>query len=375
MHNCLKNRVSPHIKNLIFNGAIACCLVCLNLFSCQVSKENKTDTEENESPSKPLKVIFDTDMGSDCDDVGALALLHAYADLDKVEILGCIYSSGKVPYGAGIIAAINQYYGRSNIAIGANYDTLVGDPVDKMGAERLAKDTLSFGHNIIYNTDAEEQTYLNRRLLVEQEDNSIIYITVGHTKGLYDLLVSRPDSISPLSGRELITKKMSHWVALGALKANNVQATLKKDWNFFFNGSAPFTEYLVKKFPKAIYFINGGGKVLTGKSLEKTPVGNIVRRAYTDWLWNHEEKRLSDQRPSWDLLTVYYAIEGLEPYFEMEEEGWLELDATEGCVWRKGENNFQHHYVSQKPDIDSSFAHELNEYIAKPPNSSKTKKR
>ena len=46
-------------------------------------------------------------MGSDCDDVGALALLNGYAEQDKTEILACIYSSGKIPYGFGAIDTIN----------------------------------------------------------------------------------------------------------------------------------------------------------------------------------------------------------------------------------------------------------------------------
>ena len=50
-------------------------------------------------------------MGSDCDDVGALAMLNEYANRGQVEILGVIYSSGAVPYGTGIIDAINRYYG------------------------------------------------------------------------------------------------------------------------------------------------------------------------------------------------------------------------------------------------------------------------
>jgi hypothetical protein len=62
-----------------------------------------------------------------CADAGALALLHRYADLDKAEIIGCIYSSGRVPYGAGIIEAINIYYGRPDIPIGAYYGDEVGD--------------------------------------------------------------------------------------------------------------------------------------------------------------------------------------------------------------------------------------------------------
>src|SRR5438046_2179973 len=37
--------------------------------------------------ARPVKVIFDTDMDSDCDDVGALAVLHALADRGEAEIL------------------------------------------------------------------------------------------------------------------------------------------------------------------------------------------------------------------------------------------------------------------------------------------------
>src|SRR5687768_16854650 len=41
----------------------------------------------------PVKVIFDTDMDSDCDDLGALAVLHALADRGEVEILATVTSS------------------------------------------------------------------------------------------------------------------------------------------------------------------------------------------------------------------------------------------------------------------------------------------
>lgn len=93
-----------------------------------------TGTDEKLTPS-PVKIIFDTDMGSDCDDAGALALLHAYADMGKAKIVGCIYSSGKVPYGAGITEAINVYHERPSIPVGASHDMTFGDPVDKMTAE------------------------------------------------------------------------------------------------------------------------------------------------------------------------------------------------------------------------------------------------
>jgi hypothetical protein len=316
----------------------------------------------------PEKIIFDTDMGSDCDDVGALALLHHYADLGMAEILGCIYSSGKVTFGAGIVEAINIWYGRPDIPIGAYHGNEVGDPVDKMLAEKLVKDTAAFRNKIIYNSDAMEQARLNRKLLIEQEDHSVTYITVGHTKGLYELLVSEPDDISPMTGAELVEKKIKRWVALGALNANNKERHFTRDWNFCFNETAPYSKYLVEYFPRPVFFVDGGSQVYTGKSLKKTPPGNIVRTAYRDWLWNVEQKTLDDQRPSWDLVTVYFAVEGPGEFLESSGKGWLEFDVERGCRWNPGENTLpEQYFIMQKPGTDGCFADYLNEMIAAEP--------
>lgn len=314
-----------------------------------------------------IKIIFDTDMGSDCDDVGALALLHQFAKEGKAEILGCIYSSGRVPYGAGVIDAINRYYGRPDIPIGACHDHCIGDPVDKMLAEKFAKDTAAYHHDIIQNQDAEEQTELNRRLLTEAPDHSVTYLTVGHTKGLYDLLVSEPDDISPLTGKELIGQKVRRWVALGALGAINKEGQYRKDWNFYNNGTAPYTEYLIKHLPVQIQIVDGGGKVYTGASLANTPNGNIVRTAYRDWLWNVQKKTLYAQRPSWDLVTVYYAVEGSGDFFEEAPKGWYQFDQKLGGRWVEGKHDFfsNHHFFIQLPGTDSKFGDYLNSMIAK----------
>lgn len=325
------------------------------LFSCQPQ------------PTEPVRIIFDTDMGSDCDDVGALALLHHYADQGNAEILGCVYSSGVVPYGAAIIQAINIYYGRPDIPVGAAQDSLVGDPVDKMTAEKLAQDTAAYGNTIVHNRDARDQTRLCRQLLASQPDSSVIYITVGHTKGLYDLLVSSPDDLSPLSGHELIQKKIKTWVALGALRARNPEGQYKKDWNFYFNGTAPFTKYVVNHIPTSMAFIDAGHDIRTGKSLQHTPPGNIVRTAYRDWLWNVFQHTLQDQRPSWDLAAVYYAVFGVGEFLQDTGSGWLEYDAKKGGRWHSDSTSTRQRYIIQKPNIQTTFSEYLNTLIATPP--------
>ena len=63
------------------------------------------------------KIIFDTDMVEDYDDVGAMAVLHAMADAGKCEILAmatCTRDNSSV----AAVEIINAFYGRPDIPVG-----------------------------------------------------------------------------------------------------------------------------------------------------------------------------------------------------------------------------------------------------------------
>src|SRR6185436_18639293 len=67
--------------------------------------------------AEPLKVIFDTDIDGDNDDVAAAAILHAFADEGRVQILAMGVVS-RFPDSPACLDAINTYYGRGDIPIG-----------------------------------------------------------------------------------------------------------------------------------------------------------------------------------------------------------------------------------------------------------------
>ena len=67
---------------------IACLAMLIGLSLVGISNGAQKQTR-----NQPIRVIFDTDMGSDCDDVGALSLLHVYADMGRAKIIGTVYSS------------------------------------------------------------------------------------------------------------------------------------------------------------------------------------------------------------------------------------------------------------------------------------------
>ncbi|MBL7135892.1 MAG: hypothetical protein ISS81_04775 [Candidatus Marinimicrobia bacterium] len=70
-----------------------------------------------------VKLILDTDMCGDMDDVGALAILHAMANSGEVEILAVCFNEVHES-GAAAIDAINTWYGRGNIPVGIYKGTL-----------------------------------------------------------------------------------------------------------------------------------------------------------------------------------------------------------------------------------------------------------
>lgn len=66
---------------------------------------------------KPIPVIFDTDIGPDYDDVGAIAMLHALADSGEATILATM-ASNKNPPTAAILSLFNAWFNRPDIPIG-----------------------------------------------------------------------------------------------------------------------------------------------------------------------------------------------------------------------------------------------------------------
>ena len=68
------------------------------------------------SNAQPKQVIFDTDMGPDYDDVGALTVLHNFADQGKANILATIAST-RYEGVAAVLNVFNTYFKRPEIPI------------------------------------------------------------------------------------------------------------------------------------------------------------------------------------------------------------------------------------------------------------------
>jgi len=292
------------------------------------------------------KVIFDTDMTGDCDDCGALAVLHALADRGEVEILGCIASFGSNPYVAGCVDAINTYYGRGDLPIGAEQGDF-GTP-ESLYVEAIAKDTARYGHSIVTKSDAPDHVSVYRRLLAGQPDGSVTIVTVGRLKGLYDLLLSEPDENSDLDGDTLVQRKVLRWVCMGGHYPN---VDGKKEANFCTRGGDAYTKKMVERWrlPAVFGGWEVGDRILTGPALLRQSDDNPVARAYRLFFDGVGGPNKPTTRPSWDQTAVLLAVRGAAPYWDVVTGGCNEIHEDGVNVWR-AEPDKGHAYIVERQD-------------------------
>ena len=304
------------------------------------------------------KIIFDTDMTGDCDDCGALAVLHALADQGEVEVLGCIASYGGNPYVAGCIDAINTYYGRGDLPLGAEQSAY--GRAESHYLETIATDTTRYGHDVITKADAPPAVSVYRQLLAAQPDRTVTIVTVGRLKSLHDLLASPADNISDLDGMTLVKQKAVHWVCMGGHYPNTEH---KPEANFCTHGGAAYTAKTVALWPLPVVFSGHeiGNAIHTGTELIKQNDDNPVARAYRLYFAGTKQ----NSRQSWDQTAVLFAVRGADPYWDMVVQGVNSIGDDGINVWRETPDN-EHAYLVQQGQPEA-VAEEIEQLMNRPP--------
>ena len=268
------------------------------------------------SVAAPVRIIFDTDMASDVDDVGALASLHALADLGEAEILAVGISSRNEHVGP-CVDAINTWYGRPDIPIGYQRGIQVGYPADtgevtpSKYAEAVAK---AFAHRLARSSDAPDAALLYRKVLAAQPDGSVVIASVGFLTNLRGLLDTPPDAISASSGEELVRRKVRLWVCMGGKFPGGRFDNGDGEYNLRVDRAASLRA--LSDWPTPVVFsgFEIGARVLTGKRLAAAPETSPVRAAYLHF-------NGLENRQSWDQTAVLYAVRGAAAYWTESEPG------------------------------------------------------
>lgn len=281
------------------------------------------------------RVIFDTDPGGDVDDAGALAVLHALADRGEVKILAMGVVIGHelaVPY----VQAVNNWYGHPEIPIG----TIKGDA--PYSSDYFMRSVVDQYPHSLTRESAPDVVKLYRKVLAAQPDKSVTIIAVGPPTNINNLLKSGPDEHSPLTGVELMRKKVKFYGASG--NGGGGLPGGQCGFNYYMDLKSANSELnlLPSDFP--IVFAGGSGaKLEIGSHLTQARPDHIIRKSYESYY-----KGTAKSRATWDQMRVLYAARpSSRGYWTTSAPGKIQVGFDRHISYTSSENrNHAYAYVN-----------------------------
>ena len=259
------------------------------------------------SGNQSVSLILDTDIGPDYDDVGAMAVLHALADRKEVRPLAVI-SSNKNELTVPVIEIINTYFGRPELPSGAPKGNAADNGASQKWPEMLVK---KYPNKIAKASDAPDAVETYRKILSGEPDKSVTIVTIGFLTNLSDLLDSKPDKISLLSGADLVKKKVKQLVSMAGAFPKG------REYNVYVDSVA--SEKVFSHWPTPIIFsgFEIGKEIKTGlRLIANDRLDSPVKDVYAMSI--PLSKGDAEGRMSWDQTAVLVAIRGARPYFGLK---------------------------------------------------------
>lgn len=259
-----------------------------------------------------MKIVLDTDIGNDCDDAGAIALLCNLKKEYNFDILA-IGSSTPLVEGAKAVDSITTYY-NCNCLIG--YSSLKPDyfnPTKKIYSQVVAEEYKHLKSNKIGD-------YVKSfRKVFAESDEKITLIIIGPFNAFVEFINSKADEISSLTGKELINNKVEHIYIMGGTFCKEPEIfagnPIYSEWNIKVDIKS--AQYFLKNITCPMTFVPfETGLLFTGENLKD--MENPVTRSYQYYS--------NGTRYSWDPITAYYAITKDNKNFVLSDLGTISID-------------------------------------------------
>lgn len=341
--------------------------------------------------AQPVKVILDTDMLTDFDDVGALACLHALADAGECEILATL-SCTRGNASTAAIGVINGYYGRPDIPIGCAKEigvlgASVGatekvDPTSHLGKKgdgdgghykyrKLAQDYPQWVKYLDSDT-APDANIVYRQVLAAAPDKSVVICSIGFLTNLRRLLETTPDEISPLNGRDLVARKVIKWVAMACWYPEG------REYNSMFDAES--SRIVFESWPTPVVFSDWqyGGDLYAGRAIAEMPgPRNPVKDVFAGNIPSREEIAADPVRcrracfgmggrAAWDETAVLAAVRGETSYFNVHRGCYRMVGSQGDNVWIPDAEHGPHLRLTEKLN-KAEVGRIIDDLICRPP--------
>ena len=184
-----------------------------------------------------------------------------------------------------------------------------------------------FHHTVSDYSTLPDGFELYRQLLAAQPDHSVSICSVGFVTALADLLTSEADDISPLSGVELVKRKVKCLYIMGGVFG----ASVEPDFNFA--QGITFAQTFFRLWPEDVDIVFSPMEV--GQEVEYKPEQVVSDISWTDI---HPIKQVymtcncNTGQKMWDPMAVIHAVEG-DASFSLSQRGTVTLTPDAGTIF------------------------------------------
>ena len=300
---------------------LALTLICVTSVFTSCKSDDDNPPGEQDHTSVPL-VILDTDIGSSTDDLFSLEMLYYYQQQGDCKLLGVVVNREGEEC-AACADVMNTYFNSGNVPVGLVRNGIEQPKVwinyKALPDFKNADSTPMFAHSIVDYSTLPDGWQLYRRLLAAQPDHSVSICSIGFVTCLAQLLESVGDAYSPLSGVELVRRK----VKCLYIQGGSYGISPEPDYNFL--QGMDFAKTFFRLWPSDVDIIFD--PMEAGDGIEYLPEQVIADISWTD---QHPIKQVymvcdcNTGQKMWDPLTVINAVEG-DGLFTLSERGTVVL--------------------------------------------------
>lgn len=292
-------------------------------------------------------VIFDTDHQSDWDDVQDVkfaAWLHREGIIDLLAVGGCTSAT----YLPAALEASLAYYGVTGVPIG----TWKGATYDQ-GVDHYNPTLAADGGIATQASGYPDAVAVYRAALAAADDASVYFVATGPCLNLSALLASSADSISPLTGAQLVAAKVVQLVLVAGIWPSGAE--------YNFQQRAVAGSDVVANWPNQIVFpgielASESSNVVcgTGSVLDSLPATEPLRRARD--LYNvGQSKAAGTGRTAWGVMSWLWLTEG-ESAFNTYR-GTASVNSSTGNNTWVASASGPHRYLAKKFSDASTASH------------------
>ncbi|MCR4823693.1 MAG: hypothetical protein K5873_12570 [Treponema sp.] len=272
-------------------------------------------------------LIIDTDIGNSTDDLFALDMAYAYMDEGKADLKGVVVSrEGDGFYALADI--VNTHYRHPEVPVAVERNGIKNSTIH---IDYRMLDDL----NIFTRTDTDFSDNLDgykfyRKVLSESPDKSVKIVAIGFISCLLDLLESSGDEYSPLSGIELVSKKVEGLYFMATKLGSN------DDPGYNLRYDIPKGKKFFELWPKDIMIY-----------LSPSPVGGSIEYKSSEILADsknekhpiyqtYKNKNCETGQKLWDALAVINAVE--PERFTFSNKGFISFSDEGKIIFTENEN-------------------------------------